>query len=1049
MATLTCDRCGTVLPEDARFCPNCGAPVALAMTSERRVVTVLFADLAGSTELASHLDAERFREVIAAFFKMVSTELASLRGRAEKFVGDAVMAVWGIPHVHDDDAVRAVRAGLIIRDRTARLGEELELDVPLEVRVGINSGAVATGSGPADQLLVSGMPVNLAARLQQAATPGEILVGETTRQLTQDEVTFGEPRKIEAKGFGEPIEAAPVVSLSTRSSRRTIPLVNRRRELEMLRNTFERGQETGRPHMVTVLGEPGIGKSRLVDEFVATVPEGTTVLKGRANEFEEDPTFAPIAEMVRRELGVEREAPPAEVKERLDEIVSECCPTSEVDQVVARIGLALGLGEDSREGHRYRAAEIRAGFVSFVAGLARRGPAVLVFEDIHLSPPPLLDLVEEITRQAKRVPLMVICLARDHLLDTRPAWGGGMADAVMLRLDALDPTDAAELASAAGESLDEDTARRVAAHAGGNPFFIIETTGMMLQRHAEHVAGVLHSHILPPSVQAVVASRIDHLSEPARDLVRKTSVFAMSTFSTEDIRLITEPKEELLEELEDAELLVRDPERPDQWRFRHETLREVAYQSLPKRERLRLHVAVADGLSAGEEGRFPQAVAYHLAEAAEASLDLDPRDRSLSDRAVKALTRAGDLSRWRMESRTASELYQRALSLAGPREEWAVREARVLSGMGEAHYWLGEFEAAESALRRALEAGDGDAWTRTHASRFLGDITLNGHGDVEDAQKLFDQALASARELDDPYARARTLLMAGWAPFWTDDLGSARAMFEEALSVARSNPDGDRWAEARALTSLSSVISPEGDEAECLALAEQALAIGRDMGDPFTVAVAQGYIGNSLRRMWRLDEAMAPTDSSVRGFRDLGAKWELADALGSRGTIHRFTGQLKQAESDLREALRLCRELGERNLVVWTWAELVRTLLTAGEVDKAREVLDDATVPPGAEPSSHSSFLAVEALMALAEGRTEEARDAARRLFELERMGLRNHAASLTWWAGRLFGPDLVGGEDEMERARQTLEAANWIQAIKEPDMLGLPIATPATIPPA
>ncbi|HET8777147.1 MAG TPA: adenylate/guanylate cyclase domain-containing protein, partial [Candidatus Limnocylindria bacterium] len=226
-----CQRCGAPLPPDARFCPRCGTPVALPTTAERRMVTVLFADLADSTILTSRLDPERAREVLGVFYAAASEELRSMRGRAEKFVGDAVMAVWGAQSAREDDALRAVRAGVLIRDRVERLHETLHLPEPLRVRVGLSSGFVAVGEGPVDQFLVSGATVNLAARLQGAAQPGEVLVSTTTRQLTELSVTYGEPREIEARGFDETITGWPVASLTARSPRRTIPLVGRQAEL--------------------------------------------------------------------------------------------------------------------------------------------------------------------------------------------------------------------------------------------------------------------------------------------------------------------------------------------------------------------------------------------------------------------------------------------------------------------------------------------------------------------------------------------------------------------------------------------------------------------------------------------------------------------------------------------------------------------------------------------------------------------------------------------------------------------------------------------------
>jgi class 3 adenylate cyclase/tetratricopeptide (TPR) repeat protein len=1056
MTERLCRHCGAPLPEEARFCPRCGTPVIEGATEERKVVTILFADLAGSTELAAQLDPERFREVIAAFYKTASLEVESLRGRVEKFIGDAVMAVFGLPHAHEDDALRAVRAALFIRDETARLGESLGLPMALTVRVGVNSGAVATGSGPSDQFLVSGVAVNLAARLQTAAEPGEVLVGDTTWQLTRRLVEYGPVRTIEARGFEEEIAARPVVSLSSRSSRRTIPLVDRRRELALLVDMFERARDTRRAHVVTILGEPGIGKSRLVDEFTAGLPEEAKVLKGRASEFEEDPTLAPIADMIRSELGLERDSPATQVRKALEDVVTGCCDPTEVQKVVARLGLALGLGlgpgegpvrirenleTEGRERHRYRSAEVRSGVQALIAGMGRSGPVVMVFEDLHAARPDLLDMVEQILRSSRRVPLVVVCVARDELLEARPGWGGGLPDAVTVRLDPLGPKEARDLAVAAGESLDDMTAERIAQQTGGNPFFIIETTGMLLQRHQEHLIGASHSHLLPPTVQAVVASRIDHLPPEARDLLRKASVFARSTFSNAELSLIAPAGEDLLGALEDEEFLVRDPDRPGLWQFRHQTLRDVAYESLPKRERMRLHVQVAEGIEATRDGeRFPQVVAYHLAQAARASLDLNPNDRSLADRAVVALARAADLARWRMESRTAADLYEQALELAGPEKGWGKREARILSGLGEARYWQGEFRQARDTLSRALDVGGADAWTRTHAYRFLGDIALNLDGDPDRATLQFDQALSAARELADPYAMARTLLMAGWAPYWRRDIEGCRKMFEEALEIARTNPEKDTWAEARALVSLTSATSPIGSEEECLPLAQQALALGREMDDPFTVAVAEEAIGNTLRRMLRLDEALPAIEEAVRVFRELGARWELASAVGDRGEIRRHSGQLREAERDFREAFDLCLKLGERSLVQWTAGQLIRVYLAKGERKAAQRVLDDpAAWPEAGDSGSKGARLLAEALTALADGDRVTGLERSLQILEmLKADGWPNPLAAWTWWTGNVFGPDAVGGADALEAALRTLEAARWLAAIKDPELVAL-----------
>jgi len=790
---------------------------------------------------------------------------------------------------------------------------------------------------------------------------------------------------------------------------------------------------------VTVLGEPGIGKTRLVDEFLVQLPSDVKVLQGRTNEFDEDPTFAPLGEMLRRELGLDRDAAAEEFRERLDEVVQRCCEPSDAEVTAARLGLALGLTEPAREGRRYRAAELRAGFLSFLRGLTRSGPVVMVFEDLHMARQGLIDVLDQLLEGARELPVMIVAVARDELLEKHQVWGGH-PDSLSLRLEPLPPEDAQELARASGESLDDRTAARIAQNTGGNPFFIVETTGMMLDAHAEHLHGAPHSHLLPPTVQAVVASRIDHLPDDARDLFRKASAFSMLSFSESDLPLVTDaPEDGALKTLEEAELLVQDADRPGKWRFRHEMLRDVAYESLPKRERMRLHERIVERMrEAGVIHKHPQGVAWHLEQAAVAGLDLDPNDRTLADRAVEALAHAGDVARWRIESRTAIGLYDRALALAGDEEGWGFREARILSTRGEALYWLGRFEDAAASLARALDIGADEAWTVTHASRFLGDIELNVRGRPDRAAELFDAALIASKELGDPWAESRTLLMGAWVPYWRGEYDTARSMFERALELARTNPEGDRWAEARALTSLTSITSPSGDERETIELARQALELGKAMRDPFTTAVAQQAVANSHRRMLELDEAFRDMDQSVRTFHDLDARWEEASALGDRGTVRRLQGDLEGAERDLRETIRLSRELGERALMTWTVDRLVLVLILQKEFARARAELTESLMSIDPEdPSFRETFLVSEILVHLAEGDRETARERGAALLELHRsMGRRNEIAATTWWVGRLLGPDVAGGEEAMAQARATLEDAGWVQFVHEPDLV-------------
>ena len=1005
------------------------------------MVSVLFADLTDSTRLAGSLDPERFREVQAAFYRAASECLSALRGRVEKFVGDAVMAVFGTPHAHDDDALRAVRAAWEIRARVERLSEDLDLREPLRVRIGVDSGPAVVGAGPADQLLVSGPTVNLAARLQQSAAPGEILAGDTTRQLTEGSVAYAASRSVDAKGFDEPVTVWPVSALSTRSTRRTIPLVGRRRDLALLGEMLARARETSRLHLVTVMGEPGIGKSRLIDEFVESLPEDVRVLRGRVSRFEEDAPFAPLADMLRKEIGAERSTTPEEERTLLHATLEEICRTEELEETAGRLELALGVGEEQSSDRPYRVAMVRAGFLTFLERLAAAGPLVVTFDELELARPELLELIEQVAARGRRLSALVLCSGRDEMLEVRPSWGGGLADAIALRLEPLPPVEAIELARAAA-SLDEETAERVARHAGGNPFFIVETTGMLLHERAESAGApdVLDRPPLPATVQAVIAARIDHLDEQSRDLVRKASVFSRPSFRMSELAFVADPTETALACLEEEELLVRDSAQPDVWRFNHEVVRDVAYDSLPKRERVRLHVSIADRL---KEIGYHAAVASHLERAARASLDMDPLDRTIPERAADALLISGNISRRRMELRTAIDLYERALSFGDREERWGKRESHVMTGIGEACYWLGEFPRARDVLERALRIAPDDPWTQCVAHRFLGDIALSIDADIDRAEEHFAKALPAARQLAPGsvhYAVVRTLLVAGWAPYMRGRFEESITTFTEALETARANPDGDPWGEARALTFVANTIASREPVSVYRPMLEEAMAIGRKINDPFTVAVAQEHYATALAAGGDLDGAIEVSLASVAGFRELGAQWETASALGDAGENLRIAGRPRDAEQHEREALAICRRLGDRQLVGWVGAELALSLRAQGRTDEARAILDE--IAGFVDLDAEAAALRARAHFAHDAGDIEGLRAVIGKLIAMQDpVGRPNTNARFVWFASRLLGPDAVGGDDAVRAARDHLEHIGWTLWLSDPTLPAAPLS--------
>jgi class 3 adenylate cyclase/tetratricopeptide (TPR) repeat protein len=933
MPGVTCSVCGHPLPEAARFCPNCGAPIgSLLETAERKMVTVLFADLVDSTGLAQRLDPERARDVLGSFFDAAATELQALRGRPEKFIGDAVMAVFGVPQVHDDDALRAVRAGLAIRGRTRQLGQSVGLTEPLEVRIGIESGEAATGRGPAGQLLVTGPVVNTAARLQAAAQPGQVLAGPTAHLLTTAAVSYGRARRVRARGFDGVIAGFPVQGLTTRSARRTIPFIGRTSEQALLGESLGLAGSTGRPVLLTVVGEPGIGKTRLADELAAGVGAGVALLRGAARSYTDTATFAPVAAIIEDLAGIDAGESPEEVRRRLRELVDRCCDPSEAGQTVEQLALVFGLAERPEESTFVH--NVQSGFIALVDGLARDHPVVLLFEDAHLLKAPMLDLIERLGTRSRRGPrrALVIALGRNELLEERPGWGSSSGNAMLVRLDPLSTEESIRLIrNAGGRQIDDARASEIARRAGGNPYFIIETTGMLMPGDGGSPAGRVP---LPPTVQAVVSARLDALPGRLRELARRASVFVYA-FDLDELALVDgHATDEELRKLEDAEILVRDEgSATPRWRLRHATLREVAYASLPKRERLRLHELVAENLIASGQ---PSWAADHLELAALASLDLDPNDRTAAQRAADALLLAGDRARRRMDSRSAVDFYERALALGGTEEDWGVREARALAGMGEARYWLGEYPAATQALNRAVALGEArdDPFALALALRFLGDIAINVEADVDKAEGLLDRSLAAAERLDSPWATVRTLLFAGWVPWTRKRYGVAEAIWRRALSVAEP---ADRWARVRALTSLSINRTDMHDLEGGLQLIEEASALAEDTGDQFSVAVTAVQKARVLEELGRLEESLPCLDRGIGTFSELGARWELADARAERGIVKRELGRLDEAEEDLRYAIRMSQELGERQLAGWAWRAFARLAERRGDLGEAEE----------------------------------------------------------------------------------------------------------------
>src|SRR5947208_291726 len=611
---------------------------------ERKLATVLFVDLVDSTALVTRADPEVVRRRVQTFFDRVSHCVTTHGGIVEKFAGDAVMAAFGIPVAHEDDAERAVRAGLAILDAV----DELQL----EARVGVESGEVVAEDGEAT--FATGEAVTLAARLQQAAEPGQLLLGPAAHRLTLGRVEVEDLGPVELKGLEQPLWVWRALGTSGSGGARPrtleAPLVGRDAELELLSNTYDRALRDRRAHMFTIYGEPGVGKSRLAREFVEGL-EGATVLPGRSLPYGEGVTYWPLAEMVKCAAGIADDDP---LDVAIDKLRSFC-----EDEVVADLlGLASGVLEAVQAERSQQ--EIAWAGREWAQRLAQEQPLVLLFEDIHWAEEPLLELIEHLVTWVREAPLLVISLARPELLDIRPGWGGGRVRATSIELEPLGPSESEELLDALDGNLDPAERQAVLAKTEGNPLYVEETVRMLAEEGSDGIGRI------PDTLQALIAARIDRLAPDAKALLQRAAVIGRIFWEGALERLSPE-LESLERALDDLRLreFVLDEERSSirgerAYKFKHVLIREVAYSGLSKSARAEHHARFAEWLKerAGEE--LLEIRAFHLDRATALLTELDgAAPVELQREAAEALTEAGLRAFAREANRSARQLFVR------------------------------------------------------------------------------------------------------------------------------------------------------------------------------------------------------------------------------------------------------------------------------------------------------------------------------------------------------------------------------------------------------
>ena len=603
----TCTNCGRKNPDDASFCANCGSPLgdpAGSVREERKVITVLFADLVGFTSRSEALDPEDVRAMLTPYFGRLREELERRGGTVEKFIGDAVMAVFGAPTAHEDDPERAVRAALAIRDALAEMNEQ-DPAIDLHVRVGVNTGEalVSLGVHPlAGEGMAAGDVVNTAARLQAAAPVDGILVGEATHVATERAVEYREAEPVEAKGKVDPVQAWEAVEARSHygidiTRRVDTALVGRERELALLRDALDRARHQAEPQLVTLVGEPGIGKSRLVHELfvhIEGMPDLITWRQGRCLPYGDGVSYWALGEMVKAEAGVLETDTDGEAADKVDRSVTELIAEEDEQRWVARhLRPLIGLTHE-RDAGSEAMEDGPAAWRRFLEALAERRPTVLVFEDLHWADDGLLDFLDELIDWTRDVPLLVVCTARPELLVRRPGWGGGKLNAATL---ALAPLSDEETAVLLAELLDRsvlpaELQSALLIRAGGNPLYAEEFARMAADRSVTDLTAAE----LPGSVQGIIAARLDGLDPEDKSLLQDAAVVG-KTFWVGAVAAIGGREradlERRLHELERGRFVRRSRRSSvggeTEYAFLHLLVRDVAYGQIPRGARGEKH----------------------------------------------------------------------------------------------------------------------------------------------------------------------------------------------------------------------------------------------------------------------------------------------------------------------------------------------------------------------------------------------------------------------------------------------------------------------------
>ena len=956
----TCPSCGEENPDRFRLCGYCGTVLVAAQPPPqevRKTVTIVFCDLKGSTELADRLDSEAVREVLALYFSAMKPLLERHGGTVEKYIGDAIMAVFGLPRMHEDDALRAVRAAAEMREALAELNVILraEFGVILENRTGVNTGEVVTGDTGTSQRLATGDTVNVAARLEQAAPAGEVLIGESTYRLVRDAVEVVPVEPLTLKGKPEPVPAYRLLSVAegaTSARPVNLPLVGRAHEIAALDAEFRRSVAGSECRLVTLLGEAGMGKSRLIEEFIQNIADEAVVLRGRCLSYGDGITFWPLAEVFRQAAGIVPEDSEEDARAKLASRFGE-----RLADATSRIESVMGLSEQ-----QYGKDELFWAVRAVLQELVRRRPLVVVFDDIHWAEATFLDFIEQILDASLEVPLLLVCAARHELHEDRPSFAAGRRAASRIELGELSREESGLVVrNLLGEaSLPGPLGRRILRLSGGNPLFIEQMLSMLIddellreQAGRWVFSGAAEVVSVPGTVSSLLGARLDRLGPVERRVVESASVIGLE-FSSGAVSVLVQDGdartdlEHPLAALCNKQLIRRaEPDAADDFHFSHILVRDTAYARLLKRTRARLHERFAAWLTDTFRSRlaeYEEFLGYHLEQSFRYRSELGPIDdhgRRLGAEASGYLSSAGRRALARGDMPAAANLLQRAAGLLG--EENPAR-ALLLLDAGEAAVEIGELERAESVLTeavdRALSAGENGIARAAALALLQLRYTTNAHamqesiGPQESMVELVEQEIPELEAMGDDRALVRAFRLLAYVHGTGGRLAAAAAAAERTIRHATAAGDevtARRFLGSLAIAALYGPMPVPGAIATC----EEVLARAED--DRKARALAELAIGHLEAMRGNFERARLLYRRSRVSLEEFG--YPLMAALTSldSSVIEVLAGDLAAAESELRADYRRLEEMGERNYISTTAGLLADVLYRQGHYDESAE----------------------------------------------------------------------------------------------------------------